>query len=237
MTKDGFEISRRKALAGLGMVGVASAGAGLGTTAYFSDQEEFDENTITAGEFGLTVDPTKGDVDQDGLGPDEGEKGEAAEGVFKDGIIKIEDAKPGDEYEFCWEVTVHDNPGYVALRVDKDYDKNGVEASNLKSDNLPWDIDSEDDLSTIGKSAEISAYVNDTSVSLHDLLNGKILPGANGDCHDPDETVEFCVEIEIPTDVGNEIQGAEVRWDTRFYAEQCRHNDPETVVGRLSEME
>ena len=34
-TNDTIGLSRRKVLAGLGAVGVASAGAGLGTTAYF----------------------------------------------------------------------------------------------------------------------------------------------------------------------------------------------------------
>ena len=48
-------LSRRKLLGGLGAIGVASAGAGLGTTAYFSDQESFEGNTITAGELDLSV--------------------------------------------------------------------------------------------------------------------------------------------------------------------------------------
>jgi len=51
-----FTITRRRLLAGLGTVGVASAGAGLGTTAYFSDQEGFENNQLTAGQFDLTVD-------------------------------------------------------------------------------------------------------------------------------------------------------------------------------------
>ena len=54
--KNAFELSRRKALASLGAVGVASAGAGLGTSAYFSDTESFENNTITAGELDLKVD-------------------------------------------------------------------------------------------------------------------------------------------------------------------------------------
>ena len=53
---DTFDLSRRKLLAGLGAVGVASAGAGLGTTAYFSDTETFEGNSITAGELDLLVD-------------------------------------------------------------------------------------------------------------------------------------------------------------------------------------
>jgi predicted ribosomally synthesized peptide with SipW-like signal peptide len=51
-----FDISRRKVLAGLGTIGIASAGAGLGTTAYFSDQETFQNNQLTAGRLDLTVD-------------------------------------------------------------------------------------------------------------------------------------------------------------------------------------
>ena len=39
MNDDTIGLSRRKMLVGLGAVGVASAGAGLGTTAYFNDTE------------------------------------------------------------------------------------------------------------------------------------------------------------------------------------------------------
>jgi predicted ribosomally synthesized peptide with SipW-like signal peptide len=53
---DNFELSRRTALAALGGIGVASAGAGLGTSAYFSDEESFEANTLTAGELDLKVD-------------------------------------------------------------------------------------------------------------------------------------------------------------------------------------
>jgi predicted ribosomally synthesized peptide with SipW-like signal peptide len=49
-------LSRRKMLAGIGAVGIASAGAGLGTSAYFSDREEFENNSLTAGELDLLVD-------------------------------------------------------------------------------------------------------------------------------------------------------------------------------------
>jgi len=56
MTDKRIELSRRKLLAGLGSVGVASAGAGLGTTALFSDGESFENNSITAGTLDLKVD-------------------------------------------------------------------------------------------------------------------------------------------------------------------------------------
>jgi predicted ribosomally synthesized peptide with SipW-like signal peptide len=55
MTDESFEISRRKALAALGTVGVASAGAGLGTSAYFSDTETFENNSLAAGTLDMGV--------------------------------------------------------------------------------------------------------------------------------------------------------------------------------------
>ena len=56
MSKEDIGLSRRKVLAGIGAAGVASVGAGMGTSAYFSDTESFDGNTIAAGELDLKVD-------------------------------------------------------------------------------------------------------------------------------------------------------------------------------------
>jgi LruC domain-containing protein/predicted ribosomally synthesized peptide with SipW-like signal peptide len=53
--KNGFKLSRRKILAGLGSIGVASAGVGLGTSAYFSDEETFKNNQLVAGELDMYV--------------------------------------------------------------------------------------------------------------------------------------------------------------------------------------
>ncbi|TKX54000.1 hypothetical protein EXE44_17060, partial [Halorubrum sp. SS7] len=50
-----YSLSRRKALLGLGTVGIAGAGAGVGTSALFSDTESFEDNTITAGTQNLIV--------------------------------------------------------------------------------------------------------------------------------------------------------------------------------------
>jgi predicted ribosomally synthesized peptide with SipW-like signal peptide len=51
-----FDLSRRKVLGAIGAVGVASAGAGLGTSALFSDQETFEDNRLVAGELDLKMD-------------------------------------------------------------------------------------------------------------------------------------------------------------------------------------
>ena len=53
MDKDGFEISRRRVLAGIGGVGAASASAGMGTSAFFSDVEQFENDRLVAGELDL----------------------------------------------------------------------------------------------------------------------------------------------------------------------------------------
>ena len=55
MSDQPIELTRRKALAAVGTVGVASAGAGLGTTAYFSDTEQFANNQLTAGSLDMKV--------------------------------------------------------------------------------------------------------------------------------------------------------------------------------------
>jgi len=56
MTDENFDLTRRKVLGSIGVVGVAGAAAGYGTTAYFSDEESFDNNTLAAGELDLKVD-------------------------------------------------------------------------------------------------------------------------------------------------------------------------------------
>ena len=56
---DSFELTRRTALAALGTIGAASAGAGLGTSAYFSDQETFENNQLTAGTLDMKVSATE----------------------------------------------------------------------------------------------------------------------------------------------------------------------------------
>ncbi|MCT9097349.1 SipW-dependent-type signal peptide-containing protein [Haloarchaeobius sp. HME9146] len=63
MSDDAFELSRRTVLAALGTTGVASVGAGFGTSAYFSDRETFDGNRLVAGELDLLVDWTEHYID------------------------------------------------------------------------------------------------------------------------------------------------------------------------------
>ncbi len=56
MTDSRVDISRRHALGALGTIGLASAGAGIGTSAYFSDEEPYEDNQLTAGTLDMVVD-------------------------------------------------------------------------------------------------------------------------------------------------------------------------------------
>jgi predicted ribosomally synthesized peptide with SipW-like signal peptide len=111
-----FNISRRKALAALGTIGVASAGAGVGTTAYFSDTESFANNELTAGQLDLAV---KADIyEYQGSANDPADGGTRKFGGTQNGqspTIKQEltDVKPGDYSwgSFCFSIV--DNPGYI----------------------------------------------------------------------------------------------------------------------------
>ena len=67
--KNTYALSRRKALAALGTIGAASAGAGLGTSAWFSDRETFEGNTLTAGSLDLKIDWQQTYTGPDGMVP------------------------------------------------------------------------------------------------------------------------------------------------------------------------
>jgi predicted ribosomally synthesized peptide with SipW-like signal peptide len=110
MKDDTIGLSRRKMLVGLGAVGVASAGAGLGTTAYFNDTETFENNTLTAGELNLIVDWA--------TYVDQGSYGSSATAGEMDGNTEsydfsVGDVKPGDSGTLAFCPKIVDNPGYL----------------------------------------------------------------------------------------------------------------------------
>ena len=293
-----FGLSRRKMLGGLGVIGVASAGAGLGTTAYFSDQVEFEDNELRAGTLALNVTQTIHTLDQDGIGPDEETYFNGNDGpVEVDAPIVITDAKPGDSYEFCWEVYLEGNPGYAMVKVDDVSDLTGADVGTVFADDL-YDVHDDDDMVTLGEAATATATLTlcdepeegeatatgdevpifppegeDVDDSLGALLNvlagglpvpsgfleeddpepelvddpasdSEVDPEVDPEedpapepefCHDIECPVKLCVTIDIDTDVGNELQGAESGFNLHVYAEQCRHNDVDTFMGENGE--
>ena len=102
-----YNLSRRRVLAGLGAVGIASAGAGLGTSAFFSDQEEFTDNTLQAGTLDLKLDYKATYLGGPGRLADVQSMGYAdAEEILEDGESTgryLLDQAPSPEDEQAWE--------------------------------------------------------------------------------------------------------------------------------------
>ena len=139
-----FGLSRRKMLGGLGVIGIASAGAGLGTTAYFSDSESFTENEIAAGRFeldvlGMITHVDQGDYTEFSL-ISEGDEAEAS----ATGFVQLDDVKPGDSFEVCFDPTVRYNPGYVCFNGEVDADADLTGPDNPEMDVSHVDLASED---------------------------------------------------------------------------------------------
>ncbi len=128
-TNNTFGLSRRRVLGGLGAIGIASAGAGLGTTAFFSDEESFENNTLTAGELDLYVHVDYAE-DQGSFAQWSAPTGTYVQGGLigqsvsddETGIslqageplsIQVVDLKPGDsgEGKFCFSIV--NNPAYM----------------------------------------------------------------------------------------------------------------------------
>jgi predicted ribosomally synthesized peptide with SipW-like signal peptide len=115
MTDDSIELTRRTVLAGLGAAGVASAGAGLGTSAFFSDGETFTNNSLVAGELDMKVGYSAHYSD---WSPDEGE---GVDVVMWDGAPDTTgdaDDLPGDysglPADAAWLVAVDDPEQFLA---------------------------------------------------------------------------------------------------------------------------
>jgi predicted ribosomally synthesized peptide with SipW-like signal peptide len=274
-------LSRRQILGGVGAAGAAGAGAGLGTSALFSDVESFDDNSITAGTLDMTVDAEIVAANEyytsSGSGPDIiGQMG-TADGAAVVGL-QAGDVKPGDWVIVCFEITIEDNPGYVLVQANNlESDENGFEEPEPE-DGAPdgegelddkllttvWD-DYDDSgtrsgLSTLdivtnnaassypdppstnhswdsgrNEGGEVDSDVHYTTFrETHDewFEDGFLLgPGPDTDAskiggpgNDQESKVVYLL-LEVPEEVGNEIQGDSISFDLEFRAEQVRNND------------
>jgi predicted ribosomally synthesized peptide with SipW-like signal peptide len=139
MSDDKLELSRRKILGATGAVGAAGAAAGLGTSALFSDQEEFGNNLIQAGTTNLIAEAGIVSV-SDGLANngtieivDATEDSDGNDDTLTvDGTpdpalgLTVGDMKPGDSFIIRVTVEVEDNPMYVAATAANTDDSEGV---------------------------------------------------------------------------------------------------------------
>jgi len=114
MADKNYDLSRRKALLGLGTIGAAGAGAGLGTSALFSDEESFTNNQIVAGELDLIVDYwTSVDSADASAAIDEGQ---ANNGTIQGDVSAqyvLGDVKPGDGGFLVFCPKIIDNPAWL----------------------------------------------------------------------------------------------------------------------------
>ena len=261
-----YRLSRRSVLAGLGGAGMASAGAGLGTSAYLNDTESFEDNTITAGTLDLLV----------GYYSywDQGMAGSGSVQGTQDGSgtvsAELTDVKPGDSGLLAFCPVIETNPAYLWLcgevtsSSENGYAEPEPETSDAGDSNDPGDPDGAGELAEsisvtvnycdvaddVGDSfdpSDVSVLAEVWSGSLAELmssiqngvpLDGDGEPASGGGFDVPGEQACFagtgaaeadnpclCLDWEVPTEVGNEIQGDSLEFDLEFHAEQCRNND------------
>lgn len=121
-TNESIELTREKILTGLGAIGAAGAGAGLGTSALFSDGEQIANNELTAGTLNLTVTAEVVKASEyfstGGAGPNLVGSLGTADGAVVTGL-QVNDFKPGDWVILCFEISVEGNPGYVWISADE----------------------------------------------------------------------------------------------------------------------
>jgi predicted ribosomally synthesized peptide with SipW-like signal peptide len=297
MADKNYDLSRRKALLGLGTIGAAGAGAGLGTSALFSDTESFENNTITAGTLDMEVTGEIVAANQEYIDDVADITGNPLESEEVEVGFNVQDFKPGDWFAVCITVdSVAENPFYLTM-----FAEDLTESGGTKTEPEPTPDDGElganlfttvwgawggdpasgrSEFSELGPTADRSVsggggsqggwsepdypsgdatLQNGDSVeytTIRELVNGYganfngwgspdgILAGGTGSpvevgaspgssdlLSDPDNDDEgelvFYILFELPTDVGNEVQGDELSIDLRFSAEQVRNNsDP-----------
>ncbi|SMO50712.1 SipW-dependent-type signal peptide-containing protein [Halorubrum cibi] len=262
MSDKKIELSRRNALIGLGTVGAASAGAGLGTSAYFSDEEEFTGNMMTAGELDLAVDFV--------VHEDQGSAGTYTINSFTnevngtdpgddltvngDGTAMsqtLDDVKPGDHGHSYFCFTIDDNPAYIwACGELTDTSENGYTEPEPEDDNGEGELEEHIEVDVTYCTLDDQGEQTDTgemifSGTLREVLEllqaGVPLDGSgDGDAAagdqapfagtgtDDAENACLCFDWELPTTVGNVIQGDSLEFDLSFHAIQSRHNDGTT---------
>jgi predicted ribosomally synthesized peptide with SipW-like signal peptide len=109
-----IRVSRRQALGGLAAVGAASVGAGLGTTALFSDSEEFGANDVAAGELDLKVAWRKTVTQRETRVVNSSDYPNPTNDVDAP-VCELTDLKPGDHGHVEFIFQIDGNPGYVSL--------------------------------------------------------------------------------------------------------------------------
>jgi spore coat-associated protein N len=217
----GLELTRRRILGGIGTIGAASAAAGAGTFAYFSDTESSTGNTVTAGTLDLT--PNGSSVE----------------------TFSLADVKPSDSgTETIGLTNAGSLPGYLNVSVDVTADsENSLEEPEPSDDDttsgeLAEALDVE-----IGLDGDENGSI-DTSLATADLIGVSGLTGVTYNPNhqlDPsdgsDNDVDFVFDWNVPASVGNEIQGDSFTVDFTFELSQQAANADKVLTGSSAAIE
>ncbi|WP_254824344.1 SipW-dependent-type signal peptide-containing protein [Haloglomus halophilum] len=243
-----IDLTRRKLLIGAGAIGLASAGAGLGTSALFSDRESFDGNAVVAGTLDLLVhyESVYNGAPAENLAPSPSGTADGAAALF----YTLEDVKPGDSgsVEFCFELNT--NPAYLWFCTEGTADaENGQNEPELEAEGADAD-----GLGELDDEILVDAFYCDEDgdpVDGGEIASGMTLaeflatytagaplnadavavaPGAQTPyppSAEPGVTTGpcLCIEWELPAAVGNEVQSDSVAFDIDFHAVQARNTD------------
>jgi len=255
MTDKQFDLTRRKILGSLGAVGLAGAGAGFGTSALFSDEESFDGNTITAGTLDMSV--TAEVVAANQYWEDEGIIG-GAETADGEPVVGVEakDVKPGDWAIIGFTIDVQDNPGCVTITTEnltsyengrtepeKDVDSTGGgtlgspldgEGNGELQEHLVAEVWEDFDGSVSSENPEDYLMNRDPTTPAGTTLvdaDNTYSTGVTVGGGTAFNTSQFYLLLELPADVGNQVQSDSVEWDLRFEAIQARNNSDCNLTG------
>jgi predicted ribosomally synthesized peptide with SipW-like signal peptide len=243
-----IDLTRRKLLIGAGAVGLASAGAGLGTSALFSDRESFEDNVITAGTLDLLVhyDSEYNGAPAENLAPTPSGVVDGEPGLF----YTLDDVKPGDSgwFQFCFELNT--NPAYLWTCTTQTADEeNGQNEPEIEAEGPDTD-----GLGELDDAILVDVYYAEedgTPIAGGELASGVTLAGAlaafengralNFDATDenpgdqtpyapssaPGELTGPCVRFDwtLPIETGNEVQSDTLAFGLDFHAVQARNTD------------
>jgi hypothetical protein len=240
-------LSRRRVLLGVGAVGVAAAGAGIGSLGYLADDERF-RSTVAAGSLDLKLGyraTYNGDRIAAAPGPDADAVDCGTPGLV-DGasvpVVELDDVKPGDCGSVAADLYVCANPSRLWFAAGL------VEAA--ENTYRPEEVAAGDDTPAVGELGdliEVACWVDadgdgavddDERVLYEGTLTGLTIDAAGGlpvtvdddgapACVDgADGPVPVVLSWCLPLDgTGHDraITDA-VRFDLRFEAVQCRHD-------------
>ncbi len=235
---------RTKILAPVLAIGFALMMGVAGGVAVFSDTETSGGNTFEAGQLDLKID--FGTFYPDGDPPYEDDSELIEEPINldewdDDQLIKISDVKPGDKGIIVFSLHVEDNPAWAQLDITDIRSGEGAvtepeEEAEGGDVGDTGELDDAMEFTSVkfGKESKIHEGILITDYGEDFELSARTIPldGVRDETTDPDteiDPLEACdeyyivVEWEIPTDVGNEIQGDTLEIDLDFNVSQARY--------------